>query len=160
RTADRLGEATALVNLAVVQSAQGDLDTALANCTRAAALARQEGNPHTEMLALLHLSRTHLTSGAPDQALHVARTALNLGPEHEEAARTSLLHTVCGEAHLALGNKTEALALLERAADEAESTGYDEGAVRALAALLRASGRADHRRRHEKAARRLAGEEP
>ncbi|MEV8046553.1 BTAD domain-containing putative transcriptional regulator [Streptomyces griseoluteus] len=160
RTADRLGEATALVNLAVVQSAQGDLDTALANCTRAAALARQEGNPHTEMLALLHLSRTHLTSGAPDQALHVARTALNLGPEHEEAARTSLLHTVCGEAHLALGDKTEALALLERAADEAESAGYDEGAVRALAALLRASGRADHRRRHEKAVRRLAGEEP
>ncbi|MET7677825.1 AfsR/SARP family transcriptional regulator [Streptomyces seoulensis] len=159
RTGDRLGEATSLVNLAVVQSAQGDLDAALANCTRAAALARAEGNPHTEMLALLHLARTHLASGAPEQALHVARTALDLGPEHEEAARTSLLHTVSGEAHLALGDQPEALRLLERAADEAESAGYDEGTVRALEALLRVSGRADHRKRHEEAVRRLAGED-
>ncbi|MFG3125638.1 BTAD domain-containing putative transcriptional regulator [Streptomyces sp. NPDC048201] len=159
RTGDRLGEATALINLGVVQSAEGDLDAALTNCARAATLAREEGNLHTETLALLHLSRTHLTSGAPEQALRVARTALDLGPEHEEAARTSLLHTVCGEAHLALGDEPEALRLLERAADEAESTAYDEGAVRALEALLRVSGRADHRKRHEAAVRRLAGEE-
>ncbi|NEB91326.1 hypothetical protein [Streptomyces bauhiniae] len=75
----------------------------------------------------------------------------------EEAARTSLLHTVSGEAHLALGNEPEALRFLERAADEAESTGYDEGAVRALETLLRTSGGADHRKRHEEAVRRLAG---
>ncbi|MBV1946757.1 BTAD domain-containing putative transcriptional regulator [Streptomyces sp. BV129] len=159
RCGDRLGEATALINLALVQAAQGGSDAALANCAHAATLARAEGGTHTEMLALLHLSRIHLSTGHPEEALRVARTALDLGPEHEEAARTSLLHTVCGEAHLALGEETEAIRLLERAADEAESTGYDEGAVRALEALLRVSGRADHRKRYEDAVRRLAAED-
>ncbi|MFB8217583.1 AfsR/SARP family transcriptional regulator [Streptomyces anulatus] len=155
---DPLGEATALVNLAVVQAELGDLPTALENCARAVELTRGEGDRHTEMLTLQHLARMHLTAHRPQEALDCARTALDLGPEHEEAARRSLLLAVCGEARLALGDEEDGIRLLDRAAQEAERDGYDEGAVRALEALLRVSARTEFRRRHDEALRRLAEE--
>ncbi|MGX1951275.1 AfsR/SARP family transcriptional regulator [Streptomyces anulatus] len=155
---DPLGEATALVNLAVVQAELGELPTALENCARAVELTRGEGDRHTEMLTLQHLARMHLTAHRPQEALDCARTALDLGPEHEEAARRSLLLAVCGEARLALGDEEDGVRLLDRAAQEAERDGYDEGAVRALEALLRVSGRPEFRRRHDEALRRLAEE--
>ncbi|MFD7126538.1 BTAD domain-containing putative transcriptional regulator [Streptomyces anulatus] len=155
---DPLGEATALVNLAVVQAELGELPTALENCARAVELTRGEGDRHTEMLTLQHLARMHLTAQRPQEALDCARTALDLGPEHEEAARRSLLLAVCGEARLALGDEEDGIRLLDRAAQEAERDGYDEGAVRALGALLRVSARTEYRRRHDEALRRLAEE--
>ncbi|MFH9264252.1 AfsR/SARP family transcriptional regulator [Streptomyces sp. NPDC017546] len=155
---DPLGEATALINLAIVQAELGSLPTAVENCARAVALARREGDRHTEMLALQHLARMHLTAHRPEEALACSRAGLDLGPEHEEAARRSLLLAVCGEAHLALGEEEEGVRLLDRAAQEAERAGYDEGAVRSLAALLRVSARADFRRRHDEALRRIAEE--
>ncbi|MFF8500454.1 BTAD domain-containing putative transcriptional regulator [Streptomyces anulatus] len=155
---DPLGEATALVNLAVVQAELGELPTALENCARAVELTRGEGDRHTEMLTLQHLARMHLTARRPQEALDCARTALDLGPEHEEAARRSLLLAVCGEAQLALGDEEDGVRLLDRAAREAERDGYDEGAVRALEALLRVSARTEFRRRHDEALRRLAEE--
>jgi tetratricopeptide (TPR) repeat protein len=111
------------------------------------------------MLALQHLARIQLSVGRPQEALRVARSALDLGPEHEEAARRALLLTVSGEAHLALGEEAEGIGLLDRAAGEAENAGYDEGAVRALEALLRVTARADHRRRYDEAVRRLAADD-
>ncbi|RPK94063.1 BTAD domain-containing putative transcriptional regulator [Streptomyces sp. ADI98-10] len=153
---DPLGEATALVNLALVQAELGALPTALENCARAVELA--EGDPHTEMLTLQHLARMHLTAHRPEEALACARAALDLGPEHEEAGRRSLLLAVCGEAQLALGDEEDGVRLLDRAAREAERAGYDEGAVRALEALLRVSARTDFRRRHDEALRRLSDE--
>ncbi|MFE8007368.1 BTAD domain-containing putative transcriptional regulator [Streptomyces sp. NPDC057418] len=155
---DRLGEATALINLAVVQAGQGDLETALEGCSRAVRLAREEQDRHTEMLALQHLARMRLTAGLPEDALEAARTALDLGPEHEEAARRSLLLAISGEARLALGEQDEGVLLLDRAAAEAERAGYDEGAAQALAALLRATGRPEYRRRYEEALQRLTDE--
>ncbi|MFF5422258.1 NB-ARC domain-containing protein, partial [Streptomyces misionensis] len=137
QSGDRLGEATALINLAVVQAEQGEVDIALENCEQAVGLARAEQDPHTEMLALQHLARMQLTANLPLDALESARTALDLGPEHEEVARRVLLLTTSGEAHLALGSEEEGIRLLDRAAGEAERTGYDGGAVRALEALLR-----------------------
>ncbi|MFJ6238465.1 AfsR/SARP family transcriptional regulator [Streptomyces griseus] len=153
---DPLGEATALINLAVAQAELGDLPTAGENCARALELARREGDRHTEMLTLQHLARMHLTAHRPGEALACARAALDLGPEHEEAARRSLLLAVCGEARLALGDEEEGVRLLDRAAREAERDGYDEGAVRALEALLKVSARTEFRRRHDEALRRLA----
>ncbi|MFB7245679.1 AfsR family transcriptional regulator [Streptomyces populi] len=153
---DRLGEATALINLAVVEAAQGDLETALESCARAIVLAREESDAHTEMLALQHLARIQLTAGRPREALRSARTALDLGPEHEEAARRALLLTVSGEARLALGADDEAVLLLDQAAEEAERAGYDEGAVRALATLLRVRPGEGYRKRYEEAVRRIS----
>ncbi|MGW2181009.1 BTAD domain-containing putative transcriptional regulator [Streptomyces sp. NPDC001732] len=155
QSGDRLGEATALINLAVVQAEQGELDTALENCGQAVALARAEKDAHTEMLALQHLARMQLTANLPLDALESARTALGLGPEHEEIARRVLLLTTSGEARLALGEEEEGIRLLDRAAGEAERTGYDEGAVRALEALLRVTALPDYRKRYEEAVRRL-----
>ncbi|MGW2280858.1 AfsR/SARP family transcriptional regulator [Streptomyces sp. NPDC001770] len=152
---DRLGEATALINLAVVQAVRGEAGTALEGCERAVALAREEGDRHTETLALQHLARLQLVAGRPAAALATARAALELGPEQQEAARRSLLLAVAGEARLALGEEDGGILLLDRAAEEAERAGYDEGAVRALEVLLRVSARADHRIRHELALRRL-----
>ncbi|WP_327337872.1 AAA family ATPase [Streptomyces sp. NBC_01324] len=156
RAGDRLGEATALINLAVVQAEQGGLDEALEGCERAVALARRERDAHTEMLALQHLARLRLVAGRPQEALDCARTAFDLGPEHEEAARRVLLLAVSGEAHLALGAEGEGVRLLDLAAAEAERAGYDEGAVRALEALLRVASGAEYVRRYERAVRRLA----
>ncbi|MFF3614814.1 BTAD domain-containing putative transcriptional regulator [Streptomyces sp. NPDC002580] len=153
---DRLGEATALINLAVVEAGQGDLEAALENCARAITLAREEPDAHTEMLGLQHLARIQLTADQPGEALLSARTALDLGPEHEEAARRALLLTISGEAQLALGAEEEGILLLNRAATEAERAGYDEGAVQALATLLRVDTGADHRGRYEEAVRRTA----
>ncbi|MFF9346775.1 BTAD domain-containing putative transcriptional regulator [Streptomyces sp. NPDC014734] len=155
RAGDRLGEATALINLAVVQAEQGGLDTALEDCARAVDLAREEADAHTEMLALQHLARMQLTANRPQEALDSARTALDLGPEHEEVARRILLLTVGGEAMLALGDEEEGIRLLDLAAVEAERAGYDQGAVRALEALLRVTARTEYRRRYEEAVGRL-----
>ncbi|MEU9088796.1 BTAD domain-containing putative transcriptional regulator [Streptomyces sp. NPDC048428] len=153
---DRLGEATALINLAIVQAEQGGLDVALEGCERALELARKEPDAHTEMLALQHLARMQLTAGRPQDALDSARAAFALGPEHEEVARRVLLTTVSGEAQLALGAEDEGVLLLDAAAAEAERAGYDEGAVRALEALLRVAAAPEYMRRHEEAVRRLA----
>ncbi|MFF9397896.1 BTAD domain-containing putative transcriptional regulator [Streptomyces sp. NPDC014744] len=153
---DRLGEATALVNLAVVQAEDGGLDAALEDCARAVDLAREEGDAHTEMLALQHLARMQLTANRPQDALDSARAALDLGPEQEEEARRVLLLTVGGEARLALGDEEAGIRMLDLAAAEAERTGYDQGAVRALEALLRVTARAEYRRRYEEAVGRLA----
>ncbi|MGW2474837.1 AfsR/SARP family transcriptional regulator [Streptomyces sp. NPDC001665] len=158
RAGDRLGEATALINLAIVQAEQGGLDVAMEGCERAIELARKEPDAHTEMLALQHLARMQLTAGRPQEALDSARTAFDLGPEHEEAARRVLLLSVSGEARLALGAEAEGIRLLDEAAAEAERAGYDEGAVRALEALLRVTASADHVRRHTEATRRLTAD--
>ncbi|MFE7578042.1 BTAD domain-containing putative transcriptional regulator [Streptomyces sp. NPDC057521] len=155
---DRLGEATALINLAIVQAEQGGLDVAMEGCERALELAREEPDAHTEMLALQHLARMQLTAGRPQDALDSARTAFDLGPEHEEAARRVLLLSVSGEARLALGAEEEGIRLLDEAAAEAERAGYDEGAVRALEALLRVTASPDHVRRHTEATRRLTAD--
>ncbi|MEU2668781.1 BTAD domain-containing putative transcriptional regulator [Streptomyces sp. NPDC007164] len=152
---DRLGEATALINLAVVQAEQGELDTALEDCGRAVELAREEQDAHTEMLALQHLARMQLTANRPHEALESVRTALDLGPEHEEIARRVLLLTTSGEARLALGEEGEGIRLLDLAAGEAENSGYDEGAVRALQALLRVTAEPEYLKRYEQAVRRL-----
>ncbi|GGS52438.1 AfsR/SARP family transcriptional regulator [Streptomyces badius] len=155
---DPLGEATALINLAVVQAELGDLPAASENCTRAVALCREEGDRHTEMLGLQHLARMRLTAHRPQEALDCALTALDLGPEHEEAVRRSLLLAICGEARLALGEEEDGIRLLDRAAREAEQAGYDDGAVRALEALSRVSARAEYRRRYDEALRRLTAQ--
>ncbi|MEL5956125.1 BTAD domain-containing putative transcriptional regulator [Streptomyces sp. CLV115] len=152
---DRLGEATALINLAVVQAEQGELDTALEDCGRAVELAREEQDAHTEMLALQHLARMQLTANRPHEALESVRTALDLGPEHEEIARRVLLLTTSGEARLSLGEEDEGIRLLDLAAGEAENSGYDEGAVRALQALLRVTAEPEYLKRYEQAVRRL-----
>lgn len=159
QAADRLGEATALINLAIVHAEQGGLDLAMEGCAQALELAREEADAHTEMLALQHLARMQLAAGRPQDALDSARTAFDLGPEHEEAARRVLLLTVSGEARLALGAEDEGIRLLDRAATEAEQAGYDEGAVRALEALLRVTAAPDYVRRHEEAVRRLADDD-
>lgn len=156
RAGDRLGEATALINLAIVHAEQGGPEEAMESCGRALALARQEHDAHTEMLALQHLARMQLTAGRPRDALESARTAFDLGPEHEEAARRVLLLAVSGEAHLALGSEGEGVRLLDLAAAEAERAGYDEGAVGSLEALLRVTSGAEYVRRYEQALRRLA----
>ncbi|WP_405937668.1 tetratricopeptide repeat protein [Streptomyces sp. NBC_00726] len=155
---DRLGEATALINLAIVQAEQGGLDVAMEGCERALELARKEPDAHTEMLALQHLARMQLTAGRPQDALDSARTAFDLGPEHEEAARRVLLLSVSGEARLVLGAEQEGIRLLDEAATEAERAGYDEGAVRALEALLRVTASPDYVRRHTEATRRLTAD--
>ncbi|MCI4046544.1 BTAD domain-containing putative transcriptional regulator [Streptomyces sp. TRM75563] len=155
---DPLGEATALINLAVVQAELGELPAALENCTRAVELCREEEDRHTEMLGLQHLARMQLTAHRPREALDCARAALDLGPEHEEAVRRSLLLAVCGEARIALGEEEDGIRLLDRAAQEAEKAGYDDGAVRALEALLRVSARTEYQRRYDEALRRLADE--
>jgi DNA-binding SARP family transcriptional activator/tetratricopeptide (TPR) repeat protein len=135
RAGDVLGEATALVNLA---AALPDDESAAAEaaCRRALTLAGGADDAHTRMLALQHLARIHLDAGRHREALDAAEEALGLGPEHEAVARRVLLRTWQGRALAGLGDVPGGRRRLAQAALEAERTGFDEGAVTALDALL------------------------
>ncbi|WEH36346.1 BTAD domain-containing putative transcriptional regulator [Streptomyces sp. AM 4-1-1] len=153
---DPRGEATALVNLSLVQAALGSLVEAAEGCAHAAGLARTVGDPRTERLALYHLARHQLEGHHWQSALDTATAAFALeGRSDPSTASRILLLTAAGEALLGMGDEAEGIRLLERAADEAESSGHDEGAVRALGALLRVSSDLGLRARYDMAMVRL-----
>ncbi|MEU2790940.1 helix-turn-helix domain-containing protein [Streptomyces sp. NPDC007100] len=156
RTGDAVAEANALIVVAMAQAALGSLDEAAQGCERAVELARQAGDRTIEKLALQHLARHRADAGQWPQALDTATQALAL---HDQLGTTdiprTLLLMVKGEALLALGNEAEGIRQLEVAAREAESSGYDDGAVRALGALLRVSADAGLQARYDAALARL-----
>ncbi|MER7177249.1 NB-ARC domain-containing protein, partial [Streptomyces mesophilus] len=156
RADDPHGEATALVNLSLAQAALGSPQEAAEGCVRAAELARATGDRHIERLALHHLARHQLGARQWKPALDTATAALALesSPDPSGASRVLLL-TTAGEALLGLGEQAEGILRLESAADEAEAAGYDEGAVRALGALLEVSADVGLRARYDTALLRL-----
>ncbi|MVO86682.1 AfsR family transcriptional regulator [Streptomyces sp. p1417] len=159
RAGDPSGEATALVNLSLAQAAAGDTDEAVHGCVRAAELARSAGDAHTERLALHHLARHRLTARDWRSALDTATAALALAsaePPDTPSASRVLLVMATGEALLGLGDEPEGIRRLDEAARAAEATGFDEGAVQALEALLRVTAGDGFRARHAAALERLA----
>ncbi|MFI8927454.1 BTAD domain-containing putative transcriptional regulator [Streptomyces sp. NPDC053474] len=156
RAEDVPGEATALINLSLVQAALGDPEEAAEGCLRAVALARQAADRHTERLALHHLARHRLVLQEWRAALDTATAALavDLSPQTSAASRVLLL-TTAGEALIGLGDEGEGVSRLETAAHEAEASGFDEGAVGALGALLRVSADVGLRARYDTAVMRL-----
>ncbi|KOG41081.1 AfsR/SARP family transcriptional regulator [Streptomyces decoyicus] len=156
RTGDTRGEATALVNLSLARAALGSPEEAAEGCAQAARLARGAGDRHTERLALYHLARHHLDAGEWQSALETSIAAHALDdPADTSTASRVLLLTVAGEALLGMGDETEGVRRLEEAAREAESCGYDDGAVRALGALLRVSADVALQARYDTAMVRL-----
>ncbi|OEJ50257.1 AfsR/SARP family transcriptional regulator [Streptomyces agglomeratus] len=156
RAGDPRGEATALINLSLAQAALGSPQEAAEGCTQAARLARGAGDAHTERLALYHLSRHQLATKLWQPALDTSTAALAIdSPADSSAASRVLLLTAAGEALLGMGDEAEGIRRLERAAREAEDSGYDEGAVRALGALLRVSADVGLRARYDTAMVRL-----
>ncbi|MFH8562228.1 BTAD domain-containing putative transcriptional regulator [Streptomyces sp. NPDC017988] len=156
RARDTRGEATALINLSLAQAALGSPDEAAEGCALAAELAHSVGDRHTERLALCHLARHRLDAREWQAAHETAITALDLeGPSEASAAARVLLLTAIGEALLGMGDETEGIRRLENAALEAETCGYDDGAVRALGALLRVSADAGLQARYDTAMVRL-----
>ncbi|GHC73249.1 AfsR/SARP family transcriptional regulator [Streptomyces flavofungini] len=154
---DPRGEATALVNLSLAQAAHGGTDEAAHGCVRAAELARTAGDGNTERLALHHLARHQLAARDWQSALDTAYAALALTPAAAAPSPARILLVLStGEALLGLGDEPEGIRRLDRAAREAESSGFDEGAVQALGALVRVSAEDGFRERHEAAVRRLA----
>ncbi|WP_282797399.1 helix-turn-helix domain-containing protein [Streptomyces sp. CC224B] len=156
RTGDAVAEANALIVLAMAQAALGSLEEAAQGCRRALELARQAGDRTLEKLALQHLARHWADAGQWHQALDTATQALALHRPGTTDIPRILLLMVKGEALLGLGNHTEGLRQLDLAAREAESSGYDDGAVRALAALLRVSADAELQARYDAALARLS----
>ncbi|MGA4845006.1 BTAD domain-containing putative transcriptional regulator [Streptomyces sp. G5(2025)] len=156
RARDTRGEATALINLSLAQAALGGPDEAAEGCALAAELAHSIGDRHTERLALCHLARHRLDAREWQAAHETAIAALDLeAPSEASAAARVLLLTAIGEALLGMGDETEGIRRLENAALEAETCGYDDGAVRALGALLRVSADAGLQARHDMAMVRL-----
>ncbi|MET9544845.1 BTAD domain-containing putative transcriptional regulator [Streptomyces sp. NPDC006627] len=156
RARDTRGEATALINLSLAQAALGSPDEAAEGCALAAELAHSVGDRHTERLALCHLARHRLDAREWQAAHETAVAALDLeGPSEASAAARVLLLTAIGEALLGMGDETEGIRRLENAALEAETCGYDDGAVRALGALLRVSADAGLQARYDTAMVRL-----
>ncbi|MEU7230747.1 helix-turn-helix domain-containing protein [Streptomyces chrestomyceticus] len=154
---DAVAEANALVVVAMAQAALGSLDEAAQDCERAVELARRAGDRTIEKLALQHLARHRADAGNWRLALDTATQALALHdrPGTTDIPRTLLL-MIKGEALLGLGNETEGIRQLDLAAREAESSGYDDGAVRALGALLRVSADAGLQARYDAALARLS----
>ncbi|MFD9792911.1 BTAD domain-containing putative transcriptional regulator [Streptomyces sp. NPDC059070] len=157
RAGDRSAEATALINLSLAQAAVGATHDAVRTCERAAGLARTAADRHAECLALHHLGRHRLDAEEWRAAHDAAHAALALvAPSDSPHATRVLLVTTAGEALLGLGDTAEGVRRLDEAAREAEATGFDEGAVRALGALRSVSADDGFRVRHEAAAARLA----
>ncbi|MFF1697067.1 BTAD domain-containing putative transcriptional regulator [Streptomyces sp. NPDC058257] len=157
RAGDRRGQATALINLSLAQAALGSPQEAAEGCVQAARLARALGDHPTERLALHHLARHQLDAGQWQSALDTSMAALSVesSPDASAASRVLLL-TTGGEALIAMGDEPEGIRRLEGAASEAEASGYDEGVVRAIGALLRVSAGVGLRARYDTAMVRLA----
>ncbi|GAA3183700.1 MULTISPECIES: AfsR/SARP family transcriptional regulator [Streptomyces] len=138
RAGDRSAQATALVNLSLAQAALGSPQEAAEECADAARLAHDAGDPYTERLALYHLTRHQLDCGAWESALTTVAAAQALDEVVDaSAAGRILLIAAAGEALLGMGDEAAGTARLREAADAAEACGFDDGAVRALGALLR-----------------------
>ncbi|MEU6120585.1 NB-ARC domain-containing protein, partial [Streptomyces sp. NPDC047123] len=153
---DTRGEATALINLSLAQGELGSPEEAAEGCALAAELAHSVGDRTTERLALYHLARHRLDAREWRPAFETALAALDLdGPAEASVAARVLLRTVIGEALLGMGDETEGIRRLEAAALDAEACGYDDGAVRALGALLRVSADAGLQARYDTAMVRL-----
>lgn len=156
RAGDAVAEANALVVLGVAQAALGSLAEAAQGCERAVELAREAGDRTIERLAMQHLARHRADAGRWRQALDTATEALAFDDRSDTAdVPRILLLMVRGEALLGLGEEAEGIGQLDLAAREAESYGYDDGAVRALGALLRASADEGLRARYDAAVARL-----
>ncbi|MFJ3876944.1 helix-turn-helix domain-containing protein [Streptomyces sp. NPDC090077] len=156
RAGDAVAEANALIVLAVAQGALGSLDEAEEGCERALELARGAADRTIERLALQHLARHRADAGKWRRALDTATEALAFDdrPDTTDVPRILLL-MVRGEALLGLGDEDAGVRQLEEAAREAETAGYEDGAVRALAALLKVSPDPALRARHDAAVARL-----
>ncbi|MFD9812033.1 BTAD domain-containing putative transcriptional regulator [Streptomyces sp. NPDC059080] len=138
RAGDRSAQATALVNLSLAQAALGSPQEAAEECADAARLAHDAGDPYTERLALYHLTGHQLACGAWESALETVAAAQALDDVADSsAAGRVLLVAAAGEALLGMGDEAAGTARLREAAGVAEACGFDDGAVRALGALLR-----------------------
>ncbi|MEV6956257.1 hypothetical protein [Streptomyces sp. NPDC051183] len=156
RAGDALAEANALIVLAMAQAALGGLDAAVQGCERAVELARKAGDRTIERLAMQHLARHQADAGNWHQALDTATEALAFDDRRDTAdIPRILLLMVRGEALLALGNEAEGIGQLDLAARQAESSGYEDGAVRALGVLLKVSADAGVQARYDTAVARL-----
>ncbi|MFI1373554.1 ATP-binding protein [Streptomyces longwoodensis] len=156
RAGDAFAEANALIVLAMAQASLGGLEEAAHSCDRAVGLARRIGDRRMERLAAQHLARHQADAGHWQQALATATHALAFDrrPGTTDIPHVLLL-AIKGEALLGLGRRAEGITQLDLAAREAESAGYDDGVVRALTALLRASANPDVRARYDAALARL-----
>jgi transcriptional regulator with XRE-family HTH domain/tetratricopeptide (TPR) repeat protein len=156
RAADAFAEANALIVLAMAQASLGDPDQAATSCERAADLARQIGDRRIERLATQHLARHQADAGHWHHALTTATRAIdfNYRPGTTDIPHILLL-IIKGEALLGLGHHTDGTAQLDLAAREAEAARYDDGTVRALAALLRAAPDPEIQARYDTALARL-----
>ncbi|MFD9776125.1 helix-turn-helix domain-containing protein [[Kitasatospora] papulosa] len=156
RAGDTVAEANALIALALAQAALGSLDSAAQGCERAVGLARKAGDRVLERLAMQHLARHQADAGKWREALDTATEALAFDARSATAdIPRILLLIVRGEALFELGNEAEGIAQLDMVAREAESSGNEDGAVRALGALLRVSPRAALQTRYDAALARL-----
>ncbi|MDK9499242.1 helix-turn-helix domain-containing protein [Streptomyces katrae] len=156
RARDAVAEANALVVLGVARAALGGLDEAAEGCERAVELAREAGDRTIERLAMQHLARHWADAGKWRQALDTATEALAFDdrPGTTDVPGILLL-MVRGEALLGLGDQDGGIGQLELAAREAEASGYEDGAVRALGVLLRVSADPGLRARYDAAVARL-----
>ncbi|MEH6374599.1 BTAD domain-containing putative transcriptional regulator [Streptomyces sp. KLMMK] len=156
RAGDLNAEANALLVLAMAQAALGAPDEAAEGCERAVELAREDGNRTVERLALQHLARHRVDAGKWRPALDTATEALALDDRTPTADIPRILLLMAkGEALLGLGDEAGGIRQLDLAAREAESSGYEDGAVRALGALLRVSADEGFRARYDAALARL-----
>ncbi|UQI46001.1 NB-ARC domain-containing protein [Streptomyces sp. HU2014] len=156
RAGDLVSEANALIVLAMARAALGGPDEAAQGCERAVELARKAGDRTTERLAMQHLARHRVDAGKWRPALDTATEALAFDDRSGTAdVPRILLLMVRGEALLGLGDEAEGIRQLDLAAREAESSGYEDGVVRALGVLLRVSADTGLQARYDAAVARL-----
>jgi CHAT domain-containing protein/tetratricopeptide (TPR) repeat protein len=150
RAGDRRGEAYTAQTIGVALTRLGQSQPARARLSEALQIFEAVGDREGQTSALTHLASLHAATGAHAEALAVAQRAQRVAGTSFTLI-TTILSSVVGDAHLALGDREEAFAAYTHAAAEARRLGEALPEARALAGLGRVARiRGDHElsRRH------------
>jgi CHAT domain-containing protein/tetratricopeptide (TPR) repeat protein len=136
QSGDRRGEAYSVLTAGMALTRLGQLDPALERLTAALALAEAVGDREAQSNVLTHMARLRVMTGAPAGALALTERAHAVA-QGQDTFDATVLASVAGDAHLALGDRPQAAAAYTRGLAIAERLGESLPAAEALAGLGR-----------------------
>jgi tetratricopeptide (TPR) repeat protein len=122
---DRLGEASCLVSLGMVQMILGDHVEARSGLDAALLLVEAEGFERGQASTLHQLGRLEFTRGNPEPAIEFYRRCLDIARRTEDSEALCWTHCHIAEALRTLNRHDEALAHLDECQDHAQRIGED-----------------------------------
>jgi CHAT domain-containing protein len=136
QSGDRRGEAYSVLTAGMALTRLGQLAPALERLTAALALAEAVGDREGQSNVLAHMARLRAMTGAPAEALALTKRAHAVA-QGQDTFDATVVASVAGDAHLALGDRPQAAVAYTRGLAIAERLGESLPAAEALAGLGR-----------------------